>query len=95
MGWRGSAPIFGSRGGCGAARYDLVIDLHGGPRSAWLALATGAPARIGYAIPGRTLDVHDGRGTTAGATAAPLGGEPVGPARGDRRLACGRPGRGA
>jgi lipopolysaccharide heptosyltransferase II len=36
------------------ARYDLVIDLHGGPRSAWLALATGAPQRIGYEIPGRT-----------------------------------------
>lgn len=36
------------------ARYDLVIDLHGGPRSAWLARATGAPRRIGYAIPGRT-----------------------------------------
>ena len=36
------------------ARYDLVIDLHGGPRSAWLALATGAPKRIGYAISGRT-----------------------------------------
>jgi lipopolysaccharide heptosyltransferase II len=37
-----------------AARYDLVIDLHGGPRSAWLALATGAPERIGYVIAGRT-----------------------------------------
>jgi ADP-heptose:LPS heptosyltransferase len=31
-----------------------VIDLHGGPRSAWLALATGAPERIGYVIQGRT-----------------------------------------
>jgi lipopolysaccharide heptosyltransferase II len=36
-----------------SARYDLVIDLHGGPRSAWLALATGAPQRIGYVIRGR------------------------------------------
>ncbi len=36
------------------ARYDLVLDLHGGPRSAWLALATGAPERIGYVITGRT-----------------------------------------
>jgi lipopolysaccharide heptosyltransferase II len=35
------------------ARFDLVIDFHGGPRSAWLALATGAPQRIGYAVPGR------------------------------------------
>ena len=35
------------------ARFDLVIDLHGGPRSSWLALATGAPERIGYTITGR------------------------------------------
>ena len=35
-------------------RFDIVIDMHGGPRSGWLTLATGAPQRIGYAIPGRT-----------------------------------------
>ena len=35
------------------ARFDLVIDFHGGPRSAWLAWASGAPQRIGYAVPGR------------------------------------------
>src|SRR5690349_5991938 len=35
------------------ARYDVVIDMHGGPRSSWLTLATGAPQRIGYDIPGR------------------------------------------
>jgi heptosyltransferase I len=35
-------------------RYDLVLDLHGGPRSAWLAWLSGAPQRIGYAITGRT-----------------------------------------
>jgi len=35
------------------ANYDLVLDLHGGPRSAWLALATGAKERIGYDIKGR------------------------------------------
>lgn len=35
-------------------RFDIVLDLHGGPRSAWLALATGAPQRVGYDIPGRT-----------------------------------------
>lgn len=34
-------------------RFDLVIDMHGGPRSSWLSLATGAPQRIGYDIPGR------------------------------------------
>ena len=36
------------------AKYDLVIDLHGGPRSAWLALLSGAQQRIGYEIAGRT-----------------------------------------
>lgn len=36
------------------ARYDLVVDLHGGPRSAWLTWASGAPRRIGYDIDGRT-----------------------------------------
>jgi ADP-heptose:LPS heptosyltransferase len=36
-----------------AGRYNLVIDFHGGPRSAWLALATGAPRRIGYDVPKR------------------------------------------
>lgn len=35
-------------------RYDVVIDLHGGPRAAWLAWATAAPMRIGYTIAGRT-----------------------------------------
>ncbi|MDQ3487101.1 MAG: lipopolysaccharide heptosyltransferase, partial [Acidobacteriota bacterium] len=29
------------------SRFDLVIDLHGGPRSSWLAFATRAPQRIG------------------------------------------------
>ena len=37
-----------------AARFDLVIDFHGGPRSAWLTRATGAPRRIGYRLPGRS-----------------------------------------
>ena len=31
-----------------------MIDLHGGPRSSWLTLATGAPQRIGYDIQGRS-----------------------------------------
>jgi lipopolysaccharide heptosyltransferase II len=35
------------------ARFDVAIDLHGGPRSAWLTWASGAPMRIGYAIAGR------------------------------------------
>jgi lipopolysaccharide heptosyltransferase II len=48
------------------ARFDLVLDLHGGPRSAWLTLATGARVRIGYDIRGRrgiyTRMVHRPRG---------------------------------
>src|SRR5262245_62165784 len=32
--------------------YDVAIDLHGGPRSAWLVRASGARRRIGYAIAG-------------------------------------------
>ena len=35
-------------------RFDLVIDFHGGPRSAWLSWATRAPRRVGYDIDGRT-----------------------------------------
>jgi len=35
-------------------RFDIAIDLHGGPRSAWLTRASGAPRRIGYAIKGRS-----------------------------------------
>jgi lipopolysaccharide heptosyltransferase II len=33
--------------------FDLAIDLHGGPRAAWLTWASGAARRIGYAMPGR------------------------------------------
>jgi predicted lipopolysaccharide heptosyltransferase III len=48
------------------ARFDVAIDLHGGPRSALLTLATGAPRRIGYDIQGRrgiyTHRVHRARG---------------------------------
>jgi len=35
------------------SRYDVVVDLHGGPRSSWLTLASGARQRIGYDIIGR------------------------------------------
>jgi lipopolysaccharide heptosyltransferase II len=35
-------------------RFDVAIDLHGGPRSAWLTWASGAPMRIGYTIAGRS-----------------------------------------
>jgi lipopolysaccharide heptosyltransferase II len=47
-------------------RPDLAIDLHGGPRSAWLAWGSGARRRIGYDIRGRawmyTDVVHRPRG---------------------------------
>jgi lipopolysaccharide heptosyltransferase II len=36
-----------------ASRFDVAIDLHGGPRSAWLTWATRAPLRVGYDVPGR------------------------------------------
>jgi predicted lipopolysaccharide heptosyltransferase III len=32
--------------------YDLVINLHGGPRASWLSWATRARRRIGYVMPG-------------------------------------------
>jgi ADP-heptose:LPS heptosyltransferase len=35
-------------------RYDVVIDFHGGPRSAWLTWVTRAPVRVGYDVPGRS-----------------------------------------
>jgi ADP-heptose:LPS heptosyltransferase len=34
--------------------YDVAIDLHGGPRSAWLTWASRATRRIGYTISGRS-----------------------------------------
>jgi ADP-heptose:LPS heptosyltransferase len=35
-------------------RFDVAVDFHGGPRSSWLALASGAPTRIGYTVKGRS-----------------------------------------
>jgi len=37
-----------------AMRFDVAIDFHGGPRSAWFAWATRAPVRVGYDVAGRT-----------------------------------------
>ncbi|HSC28446.1 MAG TPA: glycosyltransferase family 9 protein [Vicinamibacterales bacterium] len=46
-------------------RFDVVLDLHGGPRSSWLARASGARQRIGYDVQGRgwmyTATVHRAR----------------------------------
>lgn len=52
-GWRRIAYDAGLAWQLRRARFDLVIDFHGGPRSALLSAATGAPRRIGYALPGR------------------------------------------
>ena len=35
-------------------RFDLALDLHGGPRSGWLTWASGAKVRVGYDVPGRS-----------------------------------------
>jgi predicted lipopolysaccharide heptosyltransferase III len=35
-------------------RFDVAIDLHGGPRAAWLTWASGAAMRIGYDMPLRS-----------------------------------------
>ena len=37
-----------------AARYDVAIDFHGGPRASLLTWLSGAPVRIGYEIAGRS-----------------------------------------
>ena len=65
-----------------AASYDVAIDFHGGPRSAWLVRASGAPVRIGYDIPGRRW-AYTTRVAVASApgAAAALGPQPVGSAR--------------
>src|SRR5439155_20127256 len=34
-------------------RFALAIDFHGGPRASLLTWFSGAPARIGYDVPGR------------------------------------------
>ncbi len=36
------------------AGFDLAVDMHGGPRSAWVTWMTRAPVRVGYDVAGRT-----------------------------------------
>jgi lipopolysaccharide heptosyltransferase II len=73
-------------------RYDLAIDLHGGPRSAWLTWASRAPRRIGYTIAGRSWMYSDAVPRARQLTPrqsvvnqwdllAPLGVPPLDPAR--------------
>ena len=75
------------------ARYDVVIDLHGGPRSGWLTWASGAPRRIGYDIKGRGWMYTQPRGARARPAAASFGAQPMGPAGAARHRAA-RPGAG-
>jgi heptosyltransferase III len=35
------------------ARYDVVLDLHSGPRASWLTWLSGAPRRIGFEVQAR------------------------------------------
>ena len=37
-----------------AARFDMAIDFHGGPRSSLLTWLSGAPVRLGYQVVGRS-----------------------------------------
>lgn len=37
-----------------AEHFDIALDLHGGPRSAWLTWASGAKTRVGYDVSGRS-----------------------------------------
>jgi predicted lipopolysaccharide heptosyltransferase III len=53
-GWRRLADDIGLARTLRARRYDVAIDLHGGPRSAWLTWASGAPVRVGYDVSGRS-----------------------------------------
>ena len=73
-------------------RFDIAIDLHGGPRAAWFTWASGAPTRIGYSIQGRSwMYSHVVRRTADGAPRhsvanqwdllAPLGIGPPDPVR--------------
>jgi predicted lipopolysaccharide heptosyltransferase III len=52
-GWRRMRDDLGLAADLRRRRFDLAIDLHGGPRSAWLTWATRAPVRVGYDVPGR------------------------------------------
>ena len=53
-GWRRIADDLRLAAKLRRGRYDVVVDLHGGPRSSWLARATGARQRIGYDVQGRS-----------------------------------------
>ncbi len=53
-GWRRLAADLALARALRRARFDLVVDFHGGPRASFLTWATGAPRRVGYAVKGRS-----------------------------------------
>src|SRR5207247_9203940 len=53
-GLRGVSADVGLGGRLEAARYDIAIDFHGGPRASLLTWLSGAPVRIGYEVVGRS-----------------------------------------
>jgi predicted lipopolysaccharide heptosyltransferase III len=52
-GWRRLADDWRLARRLRAERVDVAVDLHGGPRSAWLTWASRARVRVGYDVPGR------------------------------------------
>src|SRR5215831_2494430 len=52
-GWRGLVGDVALGRRLKAARFDIAIDFHGGPRASLLTWLSGAPVRIGYEIAGR------------------------------------------
>jgi lipopolysaccharide heptosyltransferase I len=55
-GWAATAGLLAFLRRLRAVRYDLVVDLHGQFRSALLALAAGAPVRVGFDRPRRSTE---------------------------------------
>jgi predicted lipopolysaccharide heptosyltransferase III len=53
-GWRRIADDLSVAARLRRRRFDVAIDLHGGPRSAWLTWLSGAKLRVGYDVPGRS-----------------------------------------
>src|SRR6185295_11862748 len=53
-GWRGLRDDLALARRLRAARYDLAIDFHGGPRASLLTWLSGAPVRIGYDVAARS-----------------------------------------
>ena len=52
-GWRRLAEDWSIARRLRSRRIDIAIDLHGGPRSAWLTFGSRARTRVGYDVPGR------------------------------------------